>query len=174
MILFWIALVLYILYLSSATNTSEYNSEIPREEFFWGIKKDREERIFVFVQFARRIYYVIILVFYPSTSAWGLILMLITFQLIYLLFLIYLRPFEEMKGNVIEIMNEAVFLSLLFSHFFLNSEDNWNSSLSKLYFSIIVINIIAMFIITNSKHVFIFVYTSAQIIIWNIFIIKAK
>ena len=152
-IIIWlILLIVLIFYLSSTTRADQVNYEHPSKEFFRGIKKRNEERFYVFVQFMRRIYFVILLVFYPYSNSWLLILMLIIFQLMYILFLIYLHPYEETKGNIIEIMNESVFFCLLFSHFFITSENDWKSGISQLYFSIIIINVIVMFILIYRKY----------------------
>ena len=152
-IIIWlILLIALIFYLSSITRADQVNYEHPSGEFFRGIKRRNEERFYVFVQFMRRIYFVVLLVFYPYSNSWLLILMLIIFQLMYILFLIYLHPYEETKGNIIEIMNESVFFCHLFSHFFITSENDWKSGISQLYFSIIIINVIVMFILIYRKY----------------------
>ena len=152
-IIIWlILLIALIFYLSSTTRADQVNYEHPSEEFFRGIKRRNEERFYVFVQFMRRIYFAILLVFYPYSNSWLLILMLIIFQLMYILFLIYLHPYEETKGNIIEIINESVFFCLLFSHFFITSENDWKSGISQLYFSTIIINVIVMFILIYRKY----------------------
>ena len=137
--------------------TSDYTRrgvKILCEEFFTGLKQQKEARIYVSVQLIRRVYFVVLLVIFPTVlDIWPMILMLITPQLMYLLLFIYIRPFEEIKGNVIEIANEIIFLYLLFNHFFLNSEDKWNSASTALYSSIIVVNILIIFFIVLCKYI---------------------
>ena len=149
-----------LLFLIGATLSLALTSDYTRrsvkilcEEFFTGLKQQKEARIYVSVQLIRRVYFVVLLVTFPTVlDIWPLILMLITSQLMYLSYFIYLRPFEETKGNVIEIANEIILFSLLFSHFFLNSEGKWNSASAGLYSSIIVANILIIFLIVLCKY----------------------
>ena len=159
-LLFTIWLMFCLLFLIGVTLSLALTSDYTRrgvkilcEEFFTGLKQQKEARIYVSVQLIRRVYFVVLLVIFPTVlDIWPMILMLITPQLMYLLLFIYIRPFEEIKGNVIEIANEIIFLYLLFNHFFLNSEDKWNSASTALYSSIIVVNILIIFLIVLCKY----------------------
>ena len=137
--------------------TSDYTRrgvKILCEEFFTGLKQQKEARIYVSVQLIRRVYFVVLLVIFPTVlDIWPMILMLITSQLMYLSLFVYIRPFEETKGNVIEIANEIILFSLLFSHFFLNSENKWNSVSTALYSSVIVVNILIISLIVYCKYI---------------------
>ena len=160
-LLFTIWFMFCLLFLIGVTLSLALTSDYTRrgvkilcEEFFTGLKQQKEARIYVSVQLIRRVYFVVLLVIFPTVlDIWPLILMLITSQLMYLSLFVYIRPFEETKGNVIEIANEIILFSLLFSHFFLNSEDKWNSFSTSLYSSIIVANIFLIFLIVLCKYI---------------------
>ena len=160
-LLFTICLMFSLLFLIGVTLSLALTSDYTRrgvkilcEEFFTGLKQQNEARMYVSAQLIRRVYFVVLLVIFPTTSGiWPLILMLVTSQIMYLSLFIYIRPFEEKKGNVIEIANESILLYLLFSHFFFNSEDKWNSAITALYSSTIVANIFLIFLIVLCKYI---------------------
>ena len=49
------------------------------------------------------------------------------------MYVIILRPYKEIKSNIIEIINEIYYLIFLSSLIFLNEEKNWNSTKSSVY-----------------------------------------
>ena len=49
------------------------------------------------------------------------------------MYVIIIRPYKEIKSNIIEIINETYFLIFLSSLFFLNKEKDWNSTKSSVY-----------------------------------------
>ena len=109
---FFIAKIILVFSLSvTYGGVSNDNYEV-FEEFFRGIKNERESRIFCTIHLIRKIYYVIILVIYPSIDTWPMISMIVIYQIAYFAFLVYIRPYQEIKWNIVEIINELIFFYL--------------------------------------------------------------
>ena len=74
-----------------------------------------------------------------------------------LLYVGYLRPYSEIKWNIIDILNEVYFLLLLFILIFLNEEKDWSNIKSSTYIWIIASSSMITFCIVFSKfscHIF--------------------
>ena len=108
-LLFTICLMFSLLFLIGVTLSLALTSDYTRrgvkilcEEFFTGLKQQNEARMYVSAQLIRRVYFVVLLVIFPTTSGiWPLILMLVTSQIMYLSLFIYIRPFEEKKKEML-------------------------------------------------------------------------
>ena len=98
-------------------------------EIFRSVKMMKRSKLYVSILLMRRTIFVIFLITLQSIQSWILVIMLGVVQIWYLIYIIILRPFEEKRNNVIEILNEIFFSILLNSLIFLNSENLWNSTL---------------------------------------------
>ena len=124
-------------------------------EIFNGVKMMKRNKLYVPILLMRRAICVILLITLQSIQSWILIAILSIFQIWYLIYIVILRPFEEKRNNIIEIVNEIFFCILLISLIFLNSESVWNSTLIEIYMWIIISNTLAFFIIVICKYYFI-------------------
>ena len=102
----------------------------------------------VILLLVRRLVFVIFLINMVSLNSKILIEILSLIQIIYLVCLIILRPFKEIKANLIEIMNEIYFFLLLGSLIFLNDESDWNLYNTLVYMWVLASNSMTIFIIT--------------------------
>ena len=123
-------------------------------QFFEGISKQRKHRFYIAIQFIRRLIYVVLLFTVAHKSPYFNISVLIGLQLIYLSILIVMRPFIEIKINLIEIISEANLLTLLILLLFFNLQDRWTNTYSITFMWIILSNFIASFIIIIGKTYF--------------------
>ena len=121
------------------------------EELFRGIKADRMSRLFSFFQLTRKVIFVILLVMCTFIGTETMKSILIVCQIFYLILLWKLLPFVDKVGNLIEIINESVFLILLIVIFFIKSKDDWNTSLTDIYSWIILGNIITIIFFISCK-----------------------
>ena len=151
LMLFFISKMILVFSLSVTYRGVPNNNYEVFEEFYSGIKNERKSRLFSSIHLIRKIYYVIILVIYPSIDTWPMISMIVLYQLAYFAFLVYIRPYKEIKWNIVEIINELIFLSLLVTHFFVKSEQDWSTTITSIYSTLIVTNIIIIFVIIWSK-----------------------
>ena len=116
-------------------------------EFFNGFKTDRTHRSFVVALQSRRLLFVVILICLYSVSLHIIIGVLTTFQLIFLIYVVALRPYQEIKSNIVKILNELIFLFLLSSLNFLNKESDWSLSMIYIYMNIICFNTVIVCLI---------------------------
>ncbi len=71
---------------------------------------------------------------------------------IYLIPLLCLRPFEEEKNNVVEILNEVVFSVLLGILFYANTGQAWTKLFSSLYTWIMTGNSVILVLILTGNY----------------------
>ena len=135
----------------SSYEVDENNHNI-LEEFISGLKMERKFKIHTPTMLIRRAVFVIFLITLVSISSKFLIGVLSFFQFIYAVSIVIQRPFKEWKVNLIEIVNEIYFVALLFSLFFLNIKDDWNSLNSLVYMWILASNSMVDCLIILSKH----------------------
>ena len=93
----------------------------------------------------------ILLITWLFISSRVLIIVLSLIQFVYILDLSYLRPNEETKGNLIEILNEIYFWFLVLFLSIVNTEGEWNSTKTNTYMWILVSNTFVVFAIVSGK-----------------------
>ena len=151
MILIYLQVIILILYLTFSKyklNEREHNL---LEEFFRGILQNRRHKFCVTLLLLRRFWFVIFLITWLFISSRILIIVLSLIQVVYILNLSYLRPNEETKGNLIEILNEIYFWFLVLFLSIVNTEGEWNSTKTNTYMWILVSNTFVVFAIVSGK-----------------------
>ena len=88
----------------------------------------------------RRSIFVFLLLILRWISSKLLIEILSGAQLINIIYIIYARPFKDIKCNIIEIVNEFYFSFLLSALIYLNIEDKWASMYTQIYSWILTSN----------------------------------
>ena len=73
---------------------------------------------YIFVLLMKRLIYVILLISLVSTSSILFLIWMVAIQAAYRVYLAVLRPYEEKKGNIIEVLDEIYFAILLFALIF--------------------------------------------------------
>lgn len=109
-------------------------------ELFNGLKLSRTPRIYAVVFFVRRLILVSLLIFASSLETVPKITIMVLLQMIYLGFIGVLRPFEFLKNNIIDIVNEVFFMVLVVLLFYANVESRWDLTLTDAYLTIILMN----------------------------------
>ena len=146
--LLMVGLVMYLAFSSYKSNASDHNK---LEEFFRGLKHDKKYKLYVVVLLLRRITFITLLITWVAVSSRVLIIILALIQVVYFVFLTWTRPYNEVKGNLIEILNEIYFSFLLIALSFINSENDWNNIKTNIYLWVLVSNTLLVFIIVSSK-----------------------
>ena len=152
MILIFLQVVILVLYLTFSTyrlNEKEHNL---LEEFFIGIQQNKKHKFYVTLLLLRRFLFVILLITWLFLSSRVLIIVLSLIQFLYILSLSYLRPFEEAKGNLIEILNEIYFGFLLIFLAIVNTEGKWNSTKTNTYMWVLASNTFVVLVIVLGKN----------------------
>ena len=127
------------------------------EEFFRGLKVDRKHKFYSTMHFLRRALFVLLLITWTFAHSKALIAILSSVQFVYVIFLSWVRPYVEVKWNLIEILNEIYFSILLAVLFILNNESDWTSLKTNIYMWTLVSNTLVVFIIVIGKQCFIIV-----------------
>ena len=156
-LILWLCLLLIICvsFLSISSYEVIKNNHNRVGEIFSGVKMMKRSKLYVSILLMRRAIFVILLITLQSIQSWILVTMLGILQIIYLVYIIILRPFEEKRNNIIEIINEVFFWILLNSLIFLNDESVWSSTQTEIYMWTIISNNIAIFIVLTCKYYFV-------------------
>ena len=132
----WIIMIIVTTLFALFQDYRQYDEPGKRNKFahiFNGISKNKKSRIYiVFVQLKRIIFVVLVITIEPVSSIL-VISLLAGLQLIYLGVLIFIRPFELIKCNIIEIINEIYFLTMLTSLLKFNSTSSWDETPTIIY-----------------------------------------
>ena len=150
-ILMFLLIFIFIQYLTFSSyklNEGEHNK---LEEFFRGIKQNKRHKFYITMLLIRRIVFIILLITWVFIPSIILIVILSIFQAAYVIYLTWLRPYIEIKGNLIEILNELYFSILLIALSILNTESDWTSVKTALYMWTLVSNTLLIFIIVLGK-----------------------
>ena len=151
MILIFVFIVLLVLYLTFSKyrlNEREHNL---LEEFFRGIQQNKRHKFYLTLLLLRRFLFVILLITWLFISSRVLIIVLSLIQVVYILNLSYLRPYQETKGNFIEILNEIYFGFLVIFLSIVNTEDEWDSTKTNTYMCVLVSNTFVVLVIASGK-----------------------
>ena len=143
-----LSLILISVLLALLTNVSSQQMHTKLGEFFIGLKGQKKYRFYTAWLLTRRTIYVALLVTVTFIPLRALLIALSIVQICYAIFIGIFRPYEEIKDNFIEIMNEIFFIFLLSFLIFVNSEDGWTYTKSVIYIGVLALNnLIAFFII---------------------------
>ena len=153
----WLCLYLIICVLLLSLSSYEVikNKHNKVGEIFSGVKMEKKSKLYVSILLIRRAIFVILLITLQSIQSWILVTTIGILQIWYLIYIIILRPFEEKRNNIIEIVNEIFFSILLNSLIFLNSESVWSSTIIHIYMWIIISNTLTIFIVIVCKYYFV-------------------
>ena len=147
----WIAISAFVFYLSASFYSVDESKHNKLGEFFNGLKMQRRFKLHAFMLMLRRIVFVTLLLTCGSVASRLLIGVLAFIQLIYLAYVCFMRPFWQIKNNLIEIVNDIYFLLLLSALIYFNVESYWSSTTTSIYMWSISSNTMTVFLITISK-----------------------
>ena len=155
-LIFCLGLIGITVYLGLSSYKINENEHSKLEEFIRGLKAFKRFKIHTAVILIRKTLYVIILITFSDVPSKGVIGILWAFQLGVIVYVILQRSFRETTWNIIKIINEVLFLILLFLLIFFNNEDNWTAAITSLYSWVLALNTIVTFVIVLCKRTSIF------------------
>ncbi|CAI2365377.1 unnamed protein product [Moneuplotes crassus] len=130
---------LYLFY--THRNRYDPDKKTPTMEFFEGLKNNKWSRFYSFLLLFRRVLFVLIVIFMTDNVHRAYIYsILLVSQLAYFGTLIYLRPFEEMQDNIIELVNELFLVGVICYLFAMTSGDKWTNTAISWFMIILTIN----------------------------------
>ena len=137
-----------IIFWWSLTNHPQSKQEDNKfRELFKGIKTQKKARFHVGVIILRRTLFIAALVCLKFCSLEILIGSLWLIQIIFLVWIIVVRPYSEVKSNIIEITNEIFFTLCLWTFIFIHTESSWTLSRTNTYIWVLVWGNITTFVI---------------------------
>ena len=132
-------------------------------EFFAGIKNDKYCRLYSFNALVRRtlmISWLIIFSYYePYILSYGLL----GIQIVYLCVIVFLHPFERIENNLIEIINEFIFLIMISFLIIFNTKNEWTSFSKNAFTYIILSNSIIVTIVMLGENMLVMIFLGAFI-----------
>ena len=149
-----LVITLYSLYLALSSYRIVESMHNKVGELFEGIKMERRFKLYASSMLIRRITYVAILILATSIAFKSVIICLALLQIIYATYVIYLRPYEEVKCNIIDVVNEVSFFLLLGTLIFINTEDQWSTFKSTVYMWVIASNSVFVLLIVSGNFQF--------------------
>ena len=140
---------------NSANKLSE--SQDKRSKFahlFEGLSPNKKSRLFAWLLQIRRAIFVILLIILGPKSSIIVISFLVGLQLIYLLLLATIRPYEVVIWNIIEMTNEFYFLVILAFLLKYNTAADWEGTPTSVYTWLISSNSIVCLLVNIGKLLF--------------------
>lgn len=141
--------VFVLLILFSLTSLSQVRNQPDGEdqmndsklkEFNTDLKKTKVARIYTPLLLIRRYFFVIWLVTLLGKEPSFIIPWMCFFQLVYVVTIISIRPFENPVNNMLELFNELTYTLLLSFLLNFNKEDKWSQKVSSMFMWIMLIN----------------------------------
>ena len=147
----WLMFISIVFLLSISSYQVTENEHNLIGELFTGVKMSIKCKLYISVLLIRRASLIILLICLTMIS-WKLLIGLTSFlQLGYLVYIIYVHPFKEVKWNIIEIINEIYFLLHLSFLIHFNTKDIWKSHLITAYCMTITSNSLVVLAIILGK-----------------------
>ena len=148
---FYLGFITFAFWLAISQYKIDENSHNKLEEFFADLKLNKKSRCYIVAFLLRRLIYATVMITLASSVSFKVINIIASAQLLYFIYLAILRPFEESKSNIVEIINE-LFLFIIFCPLvFLRTKNNWNPTKISLYVWVIFSNSVVIFLIIFSK-----------------------
>ena len=125
MIICYIFIMLLVAYLTFSNYRQDIKEHNKLEEFFNCLEENKKSRFWIWLLLLRRTLFVVLLVTWASFPSRQILGVLIFLQVLYYGWLIYVRPYKEIKENIIELLNEAYFITIIVVLIFFNTENDW-------------------------------------------------
>ena len=118
------------------------------KQLFDSIRETKEARTFIIKYLFQRIIFCLIAVLWTSTNTYSKLSVYSCFQLVFFIYTLLLRPFNNVKDNLLEIVNEVHYAVLTFLLLFMNNESDWSQTMEIAYIAIIISNSIIVCLIS--------------------------
>ena len=111
----------------------------------------KKYRFYVTIVLLRKLVFVSLLITWISISSRGIVIILSIIQVTYSTYVFYIRPYEDSKGNLIEVLNEIYFSFLIIFLSVINTENEWDSTKTSAYMWVLISNQLMIFLIVLSR-----------------------
>ena len=128
-----VAVILFVFILNEDRSQESTDKRSKFAQLFNGVSSNKKSRLHVALLQLRRAIFITLLITVEPVSSIVVISILVGLQVIYLFLLMIIRPFELVKCNMIEILNEMYFLTILASLLKYNNITNWVGTPTTIY-----------------------------------------
>ena len=132
--------LLFLMFWQWIKSKTNFDNQKYFKEFFSSLKEDWKARSYNLVNYTRRFLLVALVILLRSTNLYFVVGTFVTIQLVYTVIITWLRPFESSKDNLIEIVNEIIFLLFSASLVRLNKSSHWGKALERVFMYLLVAN----------------------------------
>ena len=151
LILFWVS----TFYISKNSTNINYNME---ESYFSevveGTKSKIACRLLIFVSITKIMLSVLWVILTQSLAMMIRISLFVAIQSIFFIFTVFIRQFEKTSDNIIQILNDFVYLFACIALFRYNTESNWGNGYITSFFAIITANGLVVTLIQLTVFIF--------------------
>ena len=145
-------LVAAFMMFQKSNKKSKRKKRLKWEEFLSGVKEKKIAKIYCFLALLRRFLMVSWLLLSKPLGAKGSVEGLLLVQIPYFIFFIIVRPFDQVKNNMVEGTNE-LFLVVIISYLcFYNTESMWTDSATQIFIYVILGNTAVVVLILFGKY----------------------
>ena len=116
-------------------------------QLFDSIRETNAARTFIIKYLFQRITFCLISALWVPSNTYPKLGIYSSLQLVFFIYTVVLRPFDNVKDNLLEIVNEGHYVVLTSSLLFLNSESKWSQTMEIAYIAIIFSNNIVVCLI---------------------------
>ncbi|CAI2365900.1 unnamed protein product [Moneuplotes crassus] len=109
-------------------------------EFITGIRNSKYARLYPYMSLTRRSLFVGWLIIFSWFECIYLSIGMLVIQFFYLVALTIVRPFDRPENNIIELVNEVIYTSMISIMIACNSEEEWSGSITSIFCGIIMFN----------------------------------
>jgi len=156
-LILWILFLVASFLMSLKTNKkSRIKKRLKWGEFLSGVKDNKIAKIYWFLALLRRFLMVAWLLLSKSLEFGGYVDALLFIQIPYFIFFIIVRPFDEVKNNVIEGTNELFLIVIISYMCHFNAKPKWTGSATQTFVYVILGNTIVVMVILIGKNYILF------------------
>jgi len=146
-------LTLYLSYYYAKKNEKKSEANHNFKEFYSGLKSRKAAKFYMFYFLLRRTIIAFTVVYFNRIlPVWHTLFIIVMTQLINILFLFKISPFEEFQDNLVEAINEHYFTFFLVAQYYLKTREDWNISKSNAYLYLLTSNNLTISLILICKY----------------------
>ena len=116
-------------------------------EYITGIRDSKIARAYTFVALLRRTLFIVWLIGFYYVGNYTLCIGMAVIQVVYVVFIIIIRPFDRPENNLVEIANEMFYLGMILMLIWLDQREEWTKTRTKIFTGLVFGNSITITLI---------------------------
>ncbi|CAI2359943.1 unnamed protein product [Moneuplotes crassus] len=135
-----ITLIIFYLAIKQINLDIEPKQHSKSKEFTAGLKDSKAARVFTTLLLLRRLVFCTWLIIFSFTGYYYLVPGMLLAQILYTVFIIFVRPFKENMNNLIECLNEIFFVLIVAYLMKYNTKKAWTPMATRCYVYLLILN----------------------------------